>query len=289
MPFTGVDFDTQLLLKTDMAYTGYFSPSQRNVIIREAITKATEFKVATNDRIQPQDDLFGIYKTNQVFTPITNEIDLIPAGSGITDYHHIMNIRARFVDLLTGLYVSGATNTTPIRLSASEECNLRTEENILVTGVTGNTNSNGLRYVKRMKNDLFLLYSDVNLLNPIAGNGVFTGTSGQVSRVVYNTAYNLKSGRKFSTLNAPTIYEPYYEIADTVMKIYPLEKTCSEITIDYISTPVYIDCGDNTLDLLTIYSQRFLDYICDESAKLMGEYIRDNELIINSSNELQQP
>jgi len=289
MPFTGLDFNNQLLLKTDTAYTGYYSTPQLNIITREAITKAAEMKVATNDRIQPQDDLFGIYKSNQTFTPTTNEIDLIPGGSGITDYHHVMNLKARYVDLLQGLYVSGATNTTPIRLSTSIECNLRTGEQVLISGVTGNTNANGLRYVKRMKNDLFLLYSDINLLNPIAGNGAFTGTAGQVSRVCYYTAYNLKSSRKFSTLNPPTINEPYYEIADTVMKIYPLEKSCSEITIDYISTPTYIDCADNTTDLLETYSQRFLDYICDETAKLIGEYIRDNEQIGNSQNELIQP
>ena len=291
MPFTGVDFDNQLLLKTDMAYTGYYSPIQRNIIIREAITKAITGKSVMPNSIQIQSDLFGIYKSNQLFTPdpSDNTLDLIAAGAGISDYDYVMNMKAKFVELLSTLYVSGATNTSPIQLSTSEECNLRTGEQIVISGVTGNTNANGTRYVKRMKNDLFLLYSDINLLNPVAGNGAFTGLSGQVSRVCYYTCYNLKSSRKFSTLNEPTIYEPYYEVADTTLKIYPLEKICYEVKVDYVSTPTYIDCGDNTLDLLTIYSQRFLDYLCDESAMLIGKYIRDNELIANSQNELAQP
>lgn len=291
MPYTGFDFDNQLLLKTDMAYTGYYSPPQRNIIIREAISKAIANRAQMPNSIQIQSDLFGIYKSNQVFTPdpSDNTLDLILAGGGITDYDYVMNMKAQYREAFTGIYIAGASNTSPINLLLSDECNLRTGEQVLITGVTGNTNANGVRYVKRMSNVLFQLYSDSNLLNPISGNGIFTGTAGQISRVMYNTAYNLKSSRKFSTLNAPSIYEPYYEIADTVLKIYPLDQICYELTVDYISTPTYIDCGDNTLDLLTIYSQRFLDFICDESAMLIGKYIRDNELIGNSEAEIVKP
>lgn len=289
MPFTGADFKNLLDIKTDMAYTGYFSNPQVNTIVREATTKAVEVKVATNDRIQVQDDLFGIFKTNATYTPSSNTVSLIIGGSGISDYHHTMNVKAKFIDPLRNNYVAVATNTSPIRITTNRHCNLRTGEQVLIAGVTGNTNANGTRYVKRLKNDLFELYQDINLLVPITGNGSYTGSVGQISRVVYNTAYDMKSNRKFSTLDEPTIYNPYYEIADTVLKVYPLTNPCSEVTIDYVSTPAYIDVTDNVDDLLEVYSQRFIDFICDETARLMFMYIVSMQQYQNESMEQTKP
>jgi len=286
MPFTGVDFKNLLDIKTDMAYTGYFSPTQVQVIVREAITKSVEIKVATNDRIQVQDDLFGIFKTNQVYVPSTNTVNLIVGGAGITDYHHAMNVKAKFVVPLTGNYIETATNTNPVRIGLRKHSNLRTGEAVLIQGVTTNTNANGTRYLKRLKNNLYELYSDMNLLTPVVGNGNYVGSVGSISRIDYNTAYDMKSNRKFSTLDSPTTKDPYYEIADTVMKIYPLEWPCTEVSVDYISVPTYIDITDNVVDLLGTYSQRFLDFICDESAKLMGLYIRDLQLANQSQSEI---
>jgi len=286
MPYTGVDFSNLLDLKTDMAYTGYFDITQRTAIVREATTKAVEIKVATNDRIQVQDDIFGIYKSNQVFTPSSNTIDLIPAGSGISDYHHIMNMRAKFVESLSPNYITEATNTTPIRISLYKNSNLRTGDAVVIAGVTTNTNANGTRYVKRIKNNLYQLYSDINLANPVAGNGAYTGVVGQISRVLYNVAFNLKSARKFSFLNEATTQNPYYEIADTVLKISPLTIPCTEATIDYVSTPVYIDLSDSNTDLLETYSQRFLDFIADNSARLMGMYLYSLQLSNQEQSEL---
>lgn len=286
MPFTGVDFKRLLDLKTDMAYTGYFSDPQVQDIVREAITKAVEIKVLTNDRIQVQDDLFGIFKTNKVYVPVSNEVDLIQGGSGIADYHHTMNVRAKFVEPIQSNYIESASNTTPIRIGLYRNSNLRTGQQVVISGVTGNTNANGTRYLKMLKPNLYELYSDINLLTPVSGNGSYTGSVGQISRVYYNTAYDLKSNRKFSTLSEPTLKDPYYEIADTVMKVYPITYPCSEITVDYVSVPPVITITDNVIDLLETYSQRFIDFIADQTSRLMGMYIRDLQLMNQEQSEI---
>lgn len=289
MPFTGTDFANQFNLQTDQAYTGYFDPAKLNRLVSTALTKSVEEKVASNDRIQVQDDLFGIFKTNVPFTPASNQISLIAGGSGIADYHHAMNVKAKFIVLIQNLYIGLATNSTPIRITLSGDSNLRTYDAVLISGITTNTNANGVRYLKRYKNDLYELFSDANLLTPVAGNGLYAGVTGQVSRIIYNTAYDLKSGRKFSRLSEPTIYDPYYEIANTVMKIYPQNHICSEVQVDYVSTPTPIDVNNSTTDLLATFSQRFLDYVIDRTCILAGESMRDNGLISNSTNEIMQP
>lgn len=286
MAFTGANFNSLLDQKTDQAYTGYNDIVKKQRVTNEAITKAIEIKVTTNDRIQVQDDLFGIFKTNSTYTPVNNTVSLIPAGSGIADYHHIMNMKAQFVSLFRNTYLSAASNTNPIQITTSKPINGRTGELMLISGVTGNTNANGLRYISREKPNTFTLFSDINLTTPIVGNGVYSGTSGQISRVIYNTAYDMKSNRKFSILDAPTMGEPYYEIADTVLKVYPLTNICSEVMVDYISTPTMIDLGDTNIDLLETYSQRFLYFICDEVGRLLGMNMRDDNLSAQEQSEM---
>ncbi len=283
MPLYGTEFNNILDLKTDQAYTGYFSSAKKNRFIQEAITKAVELKVATNDRIQVQDDLFGIFKTNSVFTPTSNTLDLIVGGANMTDYHHVMNVKAKYVVAFTGINIVSATATSPLRITLSGEVNLRDGEAVLISGV--NVQANGTRYVKRYKNDLFGLYSDARLTTPIVGVASFSG-SGTISRIIYNDAYDMKSNRKFSNLNAPSVYDPYYEIANTVMKIYPLTQVCSEITMDYVSVPVYIDVANSTTDLLGIYSLRFIYFIADETARLMAMSMRDDNLMMQSQSEI---
>lgn len=282
MPIFGTDFNNILDLKTDQAYTGYFTTAKKNRIIREATNKGVELKVATNDRIQVQDDLFGIFKTNATFTPTSNTLDLIPGGAGMTDYHHVMNVKAQYIMPL-GVNITAATATTPLRITLAGEVNLRNGEAVQIASV--NAQANGTRYVKRLRNDLFELYSDKYLITPIVGVTAFTGT-GLINRIIYNDAYDMKSNRKFSNLNAPSVYDPYYEIANTVMKIYPIDLVCTQITMDYVSIPAYIDVTDSVTDLLTIYSERFIYFIADETARLMAMSMRDDNLMMQSQSEI---
>jgi len=290
MPFTGADFNAALDIKTDQAYTGYYDLAKKSIIVAEALNKAIEIKVATNDRIQVQDDFFGIYKTNAPFTPVLNDVSLIPGGTGIDDYHHIMNIRAQFLVPVADTTIVSLTNTTPVRMVTSRDTNLRSRQKVFIVGSLGNTNANGTKYVKRRKPDYFELFSDENLTVPVAGNGVYPGSGASLSYIYDNTAYDLKSSRKFSTLSSPTVHDPYYEMADTVMKIYPINTPCSQVAVDYISTPLPIDLTDTTDDLLEVYSQRILYFILDNSARILGGDMFDANLAMRSEAEMiQQP
>jgi hypothetical protein len=220
---------------------------------------------------------------------VTNAINIQPTGL-ITDYYHLMNLSPKFVVIVPSTAITDATNTTPIRITLSKDSNLRTGQRVVIGSVTSNTNANGNRYLKRLNNKTYELYSDANLQNPIVGNGIFSNGSGLIYQVVYNYAKDLKSNRKFSILNEPNIYSPFYEIGSSAIRIYPQDVPCSEVTIDYISTPVLIDVQNASTDLLLTYSERFLEFIADETCRLMGLYSRDVELNTGSQAEMiQQP
>lgn len=290
---TGVDFNNKLDLIIDRPYSRYYSPPQRNDFIEMAINNAINNRTVRNDTIITADNLFGIYKSNVIFTPTTNTISLVSGGSGISDYFHMMNVQAKYVIPVSvaignSVYITEATNSTPIRIKLNVNTNLRQGSQVDISGVTGNTNTNGIRFLKAIGNKWFELYADEPMLTPIVGNGVYSGTSGSIMFVAYNFASPLKSNHKFSKLGEATTDNPLYEIADGVVKIYPLDRVCSEATIDYISTPVYIDVTDAVTDLNATYSESFLNFIMQETAVLMGMSSRDNELTNNAAIIIQQ-
>jgi hypothetical protein len=289
MPLYGTDFDKIIDLKSDNAYSPYFDNTKKNRIIREATNKAISAKIAENDRTAISDDLFGIYKPNTVVTPSSNTVSLILGGSGIADYFQIMNLQVKFVIPLTGNFISQALNTTPLRIELNKASNLRTKEQVLIAGVTTNTNANGTRYVKMITPRRYQLYSDENLLTAISGNGLYNGSSGSISQVIYNYAKPLHSNRKFSVLNEPDVHNPFYEIGNGVLTAYPLSWPSTEFTVDYVSTPTYIDVTDSTTDLLTTYSSRFIDYLADMTCLEMAFSSRDTELANESTAQINQP
>lgn len=269
MPTTGVDFSRQVDIKSDKAYFTYFNNTKKNDIIREATDIAIDWAIKNNDRIQVQMDLFGIYKPNQVATPASNIVSLL---TDITDCFRVMNIKAKFIIPFSGNYISEASNSTPIRITLARASNLASGEMVVISGVTTNTAANGVRYVKKVSPTLYRLYSDANLTVPVAGNGIYSGVTGSISRVVYNQATNLKTNRKFTVLDSPSYYTPEYEIGNTELLIYPETWACSEVTVDYISTPPAIDVADGVVDLEETYQRHFLDRIANETVLLMAKY-----------------
>ncbi len=70
-------------------------------------------------------------------------------------------------------------------------------------------------------------------------------------------------------LNIPTIKRPAFEVANSLIKIYPLTESCQEITIDYMATPsVVIDTADAVTDLTLYYPEKLLYLIIKTLYKL---------------------
>lgn len=285
MALTGQDFDEQVEIKTDRAYSDYFDPAKRQDIYKEALIVGARRMIAKQDKTETRDDLFSLVKTNVVQPLVNNSVSLIVGGAGIADYLDVIEMKAKFEDFIDAV-VLGATNTTPIKLSYIKRNNLRTGELINTTGATANTNVNGSRYVKVMTDKLVYLYSDVNLRNPVAGNGIYAGTAIS-QRFQYHLAKELKLAEKYLRLNEANINNPFYELSNTDLILHPLDRVCTEVTIDYYKYPtVFIDPNDNIIDLLASYGHNFMFLVMDVASELMGEYSRDTELAMDSEKRI---
>lgn len=285
MALTGQDFDEQVEIKTDRAYSDYFDPAKRQDIYKEALIVGARRMIAKQDKTETRDDLFSLVKTNVVQALTNNSVSLIVGGAGIADYLDVIEMKAKFEDFIDAV-VLGATNTTPIKLSYIKRNNLRTGELINTTGATANTNVNGSRYVKVMTDKLVYLYSDVNLRNPVAGNGIYAGAAIS-QRFQYHLAKELKLAEKYLRLNEANINNPFYELSNTDLILHPLDRVCIEVTIDYYKYPtVFIDPNDNIIDLLASYGHNFMFLVMDVASELMGEYSRDTELAMDSEKRI---
>lgn len=290
MPYYGTDFNTDLNFVIDRAGSRYFGVPERNVIARLATLMAIKDRIVKNDNIVIQSQLFAIYKTNQTFTPTSNTISIAEGTGTVADYFEAMNVRCKFVVPYTGNYLIGATNTTPIVVEFLKPVNAQSDSLLLFAGASGNTNVNGQRYVKKITPTRFALYSDPLLTSPIAGNGTLTSyPTASMVRYDKNYAKNLKINRKFSRLNEATVTDPFYEIGSGVIRIYPLEYSCSEVTVDYVSIPTFIDVSNSVTDLLPIYSRDLLTFIIQMCARVIAENSYDAILMQNANFEINKP
>jgi len=194
----------------------------------------------------------------------------------VSSHQELLALKAKFNQVLQ-LSVTDATNTSPIRIKIDKRNNIKTGELINISGVNGNLNANGDRYVKKINTYQFDLYSDKDLTNAVNGNGVFGG-AGTINRVQYKSATPFFSSRQISEYSKPSIYSPQFDRADNLLKILPNDSTCVEVTLDYISNPsVTIDVADNAIDLENYFHYDFLIRVIDTAKDMFFARSKDFE------------
>lgn len=365
---TGADFDKLFDRKTDKAYTGFFNPTKKTALYREALILAIENKYRNLDEQREYDDLSGVTKTNQVFSllpgqanqiytqalaisaitvtssqliittvfphfltvgqsattsgiqgyttvgpingtfpvlSVTNANTFTLSGSFgsiigswtvnsgqvsfanmVSDYKHLLTIKAKFGKPIKGLSITNATNATPIVITVNTYNNLRTGEQLQISQVVGNTAANGVFYILQLNTLTFQLFTDKNMTVPAVGNGAYV-SGGIMSRITYQYASPLVPDRKKDLYSTPTAAYPKYEIAGGQIKVQPFELACSEITMDYITTDlVDILPLDSALNLELTYPADFLYYVADVAANLAAKTVRDPELLQTSAADI---
>lgn len=290
MAFTGQNFSDQIDITSDLAYSTYFDPAKKNALIKESLIKMVSLKYATMDTQAEYDELYQFIITNQPVVSTTNTISISPTGV-ITDYFHLLAIKPVFSKLLE-IKVVTATNTSTIIVTFNKKSLLRTGTGVIFSGATGNTNLNGTRYLKQLNSLSYSVFSDEKLTIPVVGNGDLSGTV--ITQVIfkYNFATQYISGRKGSGFHVPTLFTPKFEIGNGVIKIYPLDITCSLAYVDYMKKPLdsqLPDITNNVIDLEQTYSLRFLYYWKDEVVKLYKEQMMELQAMQVQNQEIINP
>ncbi len=90
-------------------------------------------------------------------------------------------------------------------------------------------------------------------------------------------------------MSDPKIDRPKFEMGNNLMKIYPLNYTCQEITVDYVSNAlVLIDPTDNVQDLELYYPFKFLTYVADTCKDIFFGNVENYAAIQKSQLDLKQ-
>lgn len=292
---TGQDLYVLIQENIGHDYSAYFDPARTNDLIKQAFIKAIEIKYADITSEKNTDELFTLIKTN---VPLLLTGGQIPIAS-IPNYLHTLAIQTYF-QVPYSCNIIDATNKSPIVIVLDRLTSLRDGDQVVVSGVTGNTNANFIHYVKWLYDDYdnkkyaFQLFNDEALTVPVVGNGKYLG-GGTIKRVVKAWVKKKNSYRKYSTFGEPTTGNPDFEIANGSLKILPFYgqpsmPVCDNIFMDYVSVPpVYPDVTNGVINLENSYSLRFLYFLANETALLMGEESRDTELSQISNAEKQAP
>lgn len=270
---TGLELYTYFTEKIQQNYTGFLSTLEANRLFKQALYQSIEAKYRVLAEQREFDNLTGIIKTETQYTPVGGQLTITSTGI-VPDYLHLLAIKCKFTAPLF-INLSAATNATPIVITVTERSNLRTGDNVDIAGVIGNTNANGVFYLKKLSDFKFSLYSDIDLQVPVSGNAAYI-SGGTISRVYYRYAKLIRSDNKISTFATPTVDYPRYETVTNLIKIYPAN--CQQVTLDYVTTAaVLIDVSNNTTDLELTYSYQFLQYIITTAASIFSGQVKDGE------------
>ena len=106
--------------------------------------------------------------------------------------------------------LSNATNANPIVITVASTGNLQNSDQVIISGVTGNTNAVGTFYVKVLTATTFSLYSNSTLTTKISGNasyisgGIVSRLTAENNRIAVN--YWLRNGAPITI--SGTTYTP---------------------------------------------------------------------------------
>ena len=273
---TGVDLLAYLSEKVQQSWSGILETAPTNRLIQQALYQAIENKYRGLAEQRQFDNITSVIKTEQLVVPVANQVTLTVGTGLIPDYNHLLSLRAKFT---APLYVtlSGATNASPIVITTNKRNNIRTGDNIEISGVIGNTAANGVFFPVKISDFRYQLFSDAAHQVPVVGNGAYI-SGGTISRVYYNGARIYRSDEKIGTLATPTVDYPKFETVQNVIKLYPSNQVCQEITVDYITTLAVIpDVTDNVIDLELTYSYQFLMYLVSVAAEIFSGEVKDRE------------
>jgi hypothetical protein len=205
----------------------------------------------------------------------------------VTDYMRFLSAKATCEEKLSDVYVSNATNASPIVVTLSVPTKIRTGMKIKLSGINGNTASNGTFYPKQLSDKKYELYTDAEFLSPTTAAGDFLASPSSVVYAIWeNYCTPQFSSRKISSMSSDSPARPMYMDSSVSISILAGGSSCTDLLIDYVRIPpVEIDVSDTVVDLTLIYPQKFLYSIADAFAVEYSQGVKDDMLYKTASTE----
>ena len=210
--------------------------------------------------------------TQYTFTIPAASIGTFQSGNVVTtdmvqDYMHLFSVRAAYTFENEDEIDSVAATPSKIEITLQKRSQLRDGNKITISGAVGANGMNGVRYVKQIGTRRYRLYNDEELLSPVVATSAYI-SGGTITSTKMNSCFQLKPDQYVQKVDSPTKRFPRYQMADNAIIIEP-KSNLQYVEMDYIKIqPFEIDPLNNETDLLLYYSQEFIEYLVDFTARL---------------------
>jgi hypothetical protein len=211
--------------------------------------------------------------TITVLSGAAGNIGTFLSGSVVTtdmvqDYMHLFSVRAAYIFENEDEIDSVLATPSKIEITLQKRSQLRDGNKITISGALPiNNGLNGERYVKQIGTRRYRLYNDEELLSPVVATSAYV-SGGVITSMKMNSCFQLKPDQYVQKVDAPTKRFPRYQMADNAIIIEP-KSNLQYVEMDYIKLPPFeIDPLNNDTDLLLYYSQEFIEYLVDFTARL---------------------
>lgn len=185
----------------------------------------------------------------------------------VQDYMHLFSVRAAYTFENEDEIDSVAATPSKIEITLQKRSQLRDGNKITISNVVGANGMNGERYVKQIGTRRYRLYNDEELLSPVVATSAYI-SGGTITSTKMNSCFQLKPDQYVQKVDSPTKRFPRYQMADNAIIIEP-KSNLQYVEMDYIKLPPFeIDPLNNDTDLLLYYSQEFIEYLVDFTARL---------------------
>jgi len=185
----------------------------------------------------------------------------------VQDYMHLFSIRAAYLFENEDEIDSVLATPSKIEITLQKRSQLRDGDMITIANVVGANGMNGDRYVKQVGTRRYRLYNDAELLSPVVATSAYI-SGGTITSMKMNSCFQLKPDQYVQKIDTPTKRFPRYQMADNAIVIEP-KSNLQFVEMDYIKVPPFeIDPLNNETDLLLYYSQEFIEYLVDFTARL---------------------
>lgn len=274
-----------------------------NIVTGDSVTIAGIVGISTTAPSVSPNGTFTVTVTSTTsFTyslgNVTTIVDTYTANSGsvenvtlagtnkmVPDYYHYFTAKSKYTTALTAV-ITAVTRTAVMVVTTDTAHNLRTGDSVTISGATGTgaliTNLNATHKVTMISRTKFSI--------PASGvSGTYT-SGGAITLNQYRNYMDVLTSNEKITEFKPSKQRPKVEFAEKLLKVHPLDETCSEITLDYMCLPaIEIDVADSANDLTKYYTDKFLYFIMDTivqdfaaQARDMGLYQTGTQAIIDN-------
>jgi hypothetical protein len=232
--------------------------------------------------------------SNTITIPLTSLTETFVSGQlttegTITDYMHLFSIRVGYNVPVNNIEIEGfEVSTSFVNIIFNKRVKYRDGSLINISGATGTTNINGLRYLKQIGQKKYQLFQDKDLIIPVVGNNTYTGGGSIVEPILSKQIFQLKPDQ-INYESEPSYSYPMFRIDTNSITVEPSDNI-SYVIFDYMTLPkIDIDPEDNEIDLLLYYPRAMLEYFIDFGASMFdletrngqGFNLDSNQIVIN--------